>query len=257
MRQLLAVLAVVVAVGALLTFGRESDVRDSSLRSHGVPETGPRLSELESELEVLRMDVADLMARARASGTTRSVAEVHPDHADLEARIAKLEAAVAGLAGAPRGPEGAGAVERVPKDPVEATRDLDQLIEAARNPGAPEHERLVALRLLRWRKLADGTDARLAVVQEMVRLAESSPDADVRADVWRQLSHVTDRSMLQPLLSALQNDSADKVREEAAETLADFLPDESVRRALQFAAENDRNNKVRSQASEALRGGRR
>ena len=40
--------------------------------------------------------------------------------------------------------------------------------------------------------------------------------------------------------------------EEAAETLADFLPDPSVEAALRFAMDNDESQSVRRQAAESL-----
>jgi hypothetical protein len=214
------------------------------------------LSRLSSDVSVTRLRFDDIEERlhriesAQRDDATSRVASKRfsPDteeHGSLAERIARLERSLAEVAESKRDP--AQPRPRAAEDPVIDDADVMKAIakwhDVARSSSAPETERLEALRGLRGARLPDGTDARLAVVDDMVRLAETSADAEVRADVWRQLSHMTEQSMLSPLLSALRNDSVDKVREEAAETLADFLPDERVRRALQHAAENDPSNR--------------
>ncbi len=87
-----------------------------------------------------------------------------------------------------------------------------------------------------------------------LELARTLSKGETRADVWRQLSHVTDRRLRQPLLDALAYDEHAKAREEAAETLADFLPDRAVEGALRAAMENDVDAGVRRQAAESLAG---
>jgi HEAT repeat protein len=72
--------------------------------------------------------------------------------------------------------------------------------------------------------------------------------------VWRQLSGVTDRRLLQPLLDALAFDTSVNAREEAAETLSDFLPDPAAESALRHAADNDPDEGVREDAREYLDG---
>jgi hypothetical protein len=61
-----------------------------------------------------------------------------------------------------------------------------------------------------------------------------------------------DPRLRQPLLDALAYDPHAKAREEAAESLADFLPDLSIEAALRFAAENDADAGVRRQAAASL-----
>ncbi|MBK7875589.1 MAG: hypothetical protein IPJ77_07535 [Planctomycetes bacterium] len=134
--------------------------------------------------------------------------------------------------------------------------DLAELQKRARDTGLSELERLAALRELRGQRDANGADARLAVLDEILRLAQGSTDGNVRADTWRQLSHVTDPRLKAPLLDALALDVHAKSREEAAETLADFLPDAGVEAALRHAAENDADDAVRRQARVSRAGGR-
>jgi hypothetical protein len=74
--------------------------------------------------------------------------------------------------------------------------------------------------------------------------------------VWRQLSHLTDPRLRQPLLDTLAYDEHAEAREEAAETLEDFLPDLGIEGALRLAAENDPDAGVRRQAASSLAGAR-
>jgi hypothetical protein len=212
------------------------------------------LAAIESRITRIEDALAGLRDRSPASIAPRPIDPDVEEKGTMAARLDKLEGAVAQLADSMR----PGATPKAPRDTAPSARDpavakaIDAWVETARNASMAEQDRLVALRSLRGKQLPDGTDARLPVVEDMVRLAETSNDAATRADVWRQLSHVTHRSMLAPLLAALQNDAAPNVREEAAETLADFLPDDNVRRALLHAAENDQSPKVKSQAWDSL-----
>jgi hypothetical protein len=134
--------------------------------------------------------------------------------------------------------------------------EIDERQGVARDLAAAEADRLKALRGLRGERLPDGTDARLGVLLDMIRLAEASQDPLTRADVWRQLSGVRDPTLIGPLLNALRHDSAAKVREEAAETLANFLSEAGVEPALQTAAAHDADPGVQRQARASLGGPR-
>jgi hypothetical protein len=59
---------------------------------------------------------------------------------------------------------------------------------------------------------------------------------NVRAGVWNALIGVTDPQIVEPLIYALENDSADRVRAEAAAALAPFVDLPVVRDALTRAA---------------------
>ena len=89
----------------------------------------------------------------------------------------------------------------------------------------------------------------------MVDLFRRSEDAEVRADVFRNLHGVTDPLLRQPLLDALGGDPSREVRSEAAETLDRYLDDPAVRAALEYAAASDPDKSVREQARESLGGG--
>jgi HEAT repeats len=259
----LSVIALGVSIAAFVISWLGRGDADTSARA-AASRLSAGLADIEARVGALegRVEIAEAAASSRSAGAGVTLAprrfdpDVH-ERGELTERVARLEEKLTSLAdGAalrpqPR-PESAG-----PATDAAVLKAIAAWTDTARNPSASEKDRLVALRGLRGKQLEDGTDARLGVVADMVRLAESSGDERVRADVWRQLSHVTDRSMLAPLLSALQNDASFEVRSEAAETLADFLPDEQVRRALQHAAENDPNNKVRSEARDALSARRR
>ena len=137
---------------------------------------------------------------------------------------------------------------------IEPSEKLAAHKAVAKNYAATEEQRLEALASLRGMRNPDGSDARLDVLDEMIVLAETSTKGAVRADVWRQMSHVTDPRLRDPLLRALAGDAHAKAREEAAETLADFLPDAWVEQALRQAAEGDADAGVRRQSQASLNG---
>lgn len=125
--------------------------------------------------------------------------------------------------------------------------DIAQSRAVAINPHAPAEDRLAALRALR------AADARTAdIVQAMLNLQATATDPKVRADVFRQLSGVTNPIMKPHLINGVLKDQDPKVREEAAETLAPFRLDPYVQAALRSAAQNDPDEKVRKQALETL-----
>lgn len=122
----------------------------------------------------------------------------------------------------------------------------------ATNALASEEEKIRALRALRGNQDEFGDARNRDVVLSMIDLVETSEDPDVRADIYRQLSGVTEPDLKRPLLYSLANDSSAEVREEAAETLEDYLPDSEVLAALRYAADNDQSKDVREQARESM-----
>ena len=117
---------------------------------------------------------------------------------------------------------------------------------------AAPRDRLAALRTLRGSR---GGNARTSdVVQAMMTLLASSADGGIRADIFRQLSGVSDPLLKAPLLHALRNDPHAGAREEAAETLAAFVDDPAVRAALSAAMQADANQAVKEQARVTLEG---
>ncbi len=217
-----------------------------------------RISELDARVSALTDEVELLRSDREAAGSPREAVSDGEDLAAVAARVAALERDLAAGPGdfddesksLDRDDWDDGSEEKL----AELRVMIDDWTSVARDALASEAERLDALRGLRGNHHADGTDARLAVLPEMIHLAETTQEAATRADVWRQLSHVTDRSLLAPLVYSLQNDASDEVREEAAETLADFLPDPVAKSALEYAAQHDPDDGVRRQAADSLGG---
>lgn len=134
-------------------------------------------------------------------------------------------------------------------------RKIEVLADQALNRDLSEHERLQALGWMRDVASKVEADPRLEVLDEMIYLGNASAEASVRADVWRQLDGVVDDRLLPALLAALRSDPDRRAREEAAETLAEYLPNEAAREGLRQAAEVDPDERVRSQALRSLSGG--
>ena len=131
----------------------------------------------------------------------------------------------------------------MPPDPA-AIRAATQSILA---PATTSMDKLSALRLLR------AADARSdEVVLAMVTVYENESDPRIRADVFRQLDGVKTPELRDPLLQAVAEEEVPDVREEAAETLAHFLPDDHVREWLEYLRDNDPNEGVRDQAIRSL-----
>ena len=92
------------------------------------------------------------------------------------------------------------------------------------------------------------------MVARLVDLGAHATEARERADVWRQFDGATRLpALVDPLLSALRFDEHHDPREEAAETLAEYLDVPGVREALRFAGDNDPHEEVRRQARGSLK----
>lgn len=216
-----------------------------------------RIASLEAEVAKLGGEIAVL--RSSSPGTRETMATAEVDAEALAAEVAQLERQLAEQRSTRRATTTPANVSVREAEVLDAgpKKGIEDWVRRVKSGALTEEEMLTALRSLRGARSSNGTDPRLGVLPEMIRLAESSQDESARADVWRQLSGVTDPSLLQPLLRALQSDPSAKVREEAAETLGDFLPDANARDALQFAAENDASPDVRAQCYESLGSRRR
>jgi hypothetical protein len=259
-QKLSSVVAVVLSLVALaLVALDEPSAVQGPIEPSGGASAAPtdRLAELEREVGRLR---AELALRPVPSGTSgedsRRVVEAAVRLDELEEasrRVAELETRLASVEG-----DVIGLREQAPVTMTFSTSrpqpegDVVDWQLRAMDAGATAEERLAALRALRFAEW-EGGDARTGeVVAAMVDLARTADDAGVRADVWRQLDEVADPAMLDPLLAALANDPDSEVREEAAETLAPFLPNPIVEAALRAAFENDASRDVREQAGESL-----
>lgn len=201
-----------------------------------------RLREIEARLE----RVAERPALLAPPAVREAVAS-DPDREDLEVRVAALELALE---------EGRRSRDRVGEADAETARETrrrptdDESRASILDPVATEAEKLAAWQALRF---SDGwTDD---VVSEMIRIGETSADADVRADVWRQADGRGRNTMLVgPLLRALQSDPDAGARSEAAETLANYVDEPGVRAALESASNNDPDRGVRKEANGSLDG---
>jgi hypothetical protein len=214
-----------------------------------------RIEALEGESARARQIVdADHLTPPPPSERETRMATADPRVDDLIAALERLEKSVAEARTAASARSQAQAI--IDKRAEVLARTVDDLSRQAHDLAETEERRLEALGGLRGQRLDDGTDARLPVLDDMIRMAQTSANGATRADVRRQLSHVTDARLKQPLLNALASDPDPKSREEAAETLADFLPDAQVESALRAAMQNDAATKVRKQAAESLAGGR-
>jgi hypothetical protein len=257
----LALAALVLAVAALLLHALAGP-RAESVRARDVPDEAgvtaleERVAVLESALEELRRSTAASALVPAAPPADREPMETDGEAApdarldELAGRLERLEQRLS----TPE-PDEAERAARFELERLMGNRmTVDEAAARARDLAATEEQRLQGLRALRGQRLADGTDARLLALDDMLELARTSQDGGVRADVWRNLSGVTDRRLLQPLLDALAHDTNVNAREEAAETLADFLPDRAAESALRHAAESDPDRGVREQARESLDG---
>lgn len=143
---------------------------------------------------------------------------------------------------------------------VEEARRVEQMQRAVTamsvltDPVVPDEAKARAWGSIRMNAADTWTDQ---IVAEAVRIGTTSPNAQIRADIWRQAhANRTHPMLLQPLLQALISDADRAVREEAAETLDLYLDEPGVREALQLAAESDADPGVRRQATVSLAGPR-
>lgn len=267
--RLVSFLALVVSFAALfVAFGDRPQAPaatgaegDSQIAADRLSKIEQRLAELAADIESIGRDQAARPALETAGGpparqTMPQAAGYQAGLRALNGRIDRLEKAFRRMALMGAGQAVTRRIEDRFKSLVdEATRRkrIQEQQQHAKNPSATEQERLRALRELRRM----GKGAREVVLSEMILLGQTSPSAATRADVWRQLSGVTDPRLLPPLLTALAHDPDDKTREEAAETLGDFRNRPEARQALEHAARNDASEDVREQARHALGNRRR
>jgi len=250
--------ALVVAIGAVvLVLLREpvpaAVAHDATADESGIDDLDRRLVDIESDLARLAGEIASLR-EARSSGR-EPVSAVASRAGPLEERLETLEKLVAKDRAASQELLSSGSAETITGRKLGVRRrepDLDASIRTARDPAAAESDRLESFRRLRGSKLPGGTDARLQVLAPMVELGETSYASRHRAEVWRQFSGLGDPSLVTPLLNALRHDRSARVREEAAETLGDYVDDPAVREALEFAAGNDESYDVRAKANASL-----
>jgi hypothetical protein len=198
---------------------------------------------LAEEVRRIEQRVADLEGRIEALDTRpvsvdRAAATEDPLIEELLRRLESLEERTeeARYAGIRQAQEA---------EQLDAEEMLDQVTSVALDPSETERRRVGALRVLCGRKLADGTDARLAVLDAMIDLGQTALESGHRAEIWKSLFGITDPRLRLPLLNALAHDPDAEPRQWAADGLAQFLPDPTVLQALLWAAEHDESELVR------------
>jgi hypothetical protein len=112
-----------------------------------------------------------------------------------------------------------------------------------------DSEKLAALGQLRR------NDARSPeVLASAIGLYQTAEDPNVRAEAFRNLSGVSDPSIMEPLLTGLSQDDSSRVRGVAAGVLSAYREDPTVAAWLKYAAENDPDPGVQRLAQAALNG---
>jgi hypothetical protein len=99
---------------------------------------------------------------------------------------------------------------------------------------------------------AQGSIRQDAVIFAAIELAAASDDATVRGTIWQQLRGADSGYLIEPLLAAIDTESDEFARREAAATLADYADDARVRAALERLSRNDASERVREAATGAL-----
>lgn len=201
-----------------------------------------RLREAQTEVLPLRNELAALQHSVNVLARMRNTASATPAAADgaalrdvqasldnLAQRLAKLESPPSAMPAKPN------------------AGDIGEARRIALDASAAPIDRTRALSTLRTAD-ARGTD----VVEAMIGLVQVCEDPAIRADIFRQLSGVTDATLKPQLLASVLNDPDARVREEAAETLEGFAGEADVRATLAHAAENDTDRRVREQALETM-----
>lgn len=214
---------------------------------------------MQTRLDELRRTVQELAQRSQsapaATMTAKTLERVTPPQPDaellrriatIEQQLQSLRSAAVGETAPGRNPTTAAIDKSEPAPPKPTTADHQSKILAT---GATDPERLAAWGELR--NVENGWND--AIVATMVGIGLGHQDPILRADVWRQADSRNKHPAIgQALLQALSSDGEAKVREEAAETLAEYLHLPGVRAALETAANGDVSLNVRRQAQQSL-----
>jgi len=233
--------------GSLVAAGAYWRVRSSHPAAAGDPAAieslKARVAHLEAELARSNQANARLERGGKTGGETGPAlpASGHAsgDTADLKKRIEVLERQMA--AGRPvPGQLGRGMQPNAAALEGQKKRLLD--------PNLTELDRARALGMMRLQgghKADEVVDAALGILAQ-------SKDARTRALIIRNLHGSGNSRLVTPLLGVLASDADEDVRDEAAETLDDFVAQPEVKAALEQAASGDASEKVRRRAQASL-----
>jgi hypothetical protein len=205
-----------------------------------------KLQQLEGERDAA---TNRLVALAQETAAAR---EVPAELLKLRRQVAALrEQLQAATNASRRAPGASGALRQEEAVPNAPSVDTNQVLSAKAvifSTTAEVTQKLEALRLLR------GANARSDdVVKQMIQVYHSTENPKWRADVFRQLSGVTTPELKPPLVEALRDTTQNtEIRQEAAETLAHYLPDSDAKAWLDHVIANDPNEQVRAEASRRL-----
>jgi hypothetical protein len=213
----------------------------SGAEDRQIRELSDRLAELRAKLERVGSDPRGVSDRQPVRESAR---EQETATAELQKRVAALEAAVAALR---RPPDS----RQLAAQPAPA-EDLTAAQRKILDPRASDRDKIAALKALRGRRI-DGQDALSHdVVVALLGVLDHAEDADTRTDVIRNLHGVNDPALRDSMLRSLTSDPSPQVRGKAAEDINTFLPDVAVEAALRSAADFDSDDGVRASALNTL-----
>lgn len=233
--------------GSLVAAGAYWRVRSTSPQAAGNPAAieslKARVAHLEAELARSNQAVARLEREEKTAGETGHAhapsSHATGDTANLVKRIEVLERQMAASRPIP-GQLGRGAQPNAAVLEGQKKRLLD--------PNLTELDRARALGMMR---LQGGHKAD-EVVDAALGLLAQSKEARTRALIIRNLHGSGNPKLVAPLLGVLASDADEDVRDEAAETLDDFVAQPEVKAALEQAASSDASEKVRRRAQASL-----
>lgn len=253
---LIVLVSVVLSVGlsSLLGSKRAGESRAATTLAQApldVQALEQRLAELERRLDELGPVLVAAEVPSEAAPPSAQRTDLTVDSAEqsaLDGRIAALERLLAQFESperdSPREKARREQAERLERE--EAIRTAQSILA---NPASPVAEMLVAHETLR--RVADAYTP--TMVQALVQIGTSDPDSDTRARVWCNFDGSSHLPELVPhLLRALSTDPEPRVRDEASETLGNYLDDPDVLAAVKYAAEFDVSARVRQKAVRTL-----
>ncbi|MEM7167357.1 MAG: HEAT repeat domain-containing protein [Planctomycetota bacterium] len=207
----------------------------ASSESQLLQEIAARLDRLEQRLPL--NEAVDPTADAAQIAATMARLD------ELDVRVAEVEE------------NDSGTVTVFARSPLAITREsVQEWQDTIVRPNSDE-ARLQALRGLR------STPSQLTphapIAPALIAWLDNSKDAEVRADIIRQLHGADVPSLADPLIHYLLHDPSESVREEAAETLSDYYTLPEVQQALRRAEQSDESRGVRREAAQSLHGGER
>ena len=230
------------ALVARMTYSRPEPTPLISPSSERIDEIVIRLERLENRLTEINTQPAPASGSQAEPVTNESSGG--QDIFGLDERLARLEQIEQDRQDA--------AQRRAEERRLQLAQMTAAATEVMMNPIADDQMKAGAWGQIRMNAADAWTDV---IVAEAVRIGTTSPNPQMRADIWRQ-AHAgrTHPLLLQPLLHAMANDTERTAREEAAETLDLYLDQPGVREALQAASQYDADPGVRRQALASLAG---